>query len=1225
MDVPITVTLSSSNGVTYNVAAGKTLSLTISSSASTFYSDCTHASLSCSISGLIISLNNGGTSAVSVAGSSIVVNGWVDTGATNSAATYNVQITYDGGSLIETCASAASGGFQVSGAALVNVVTLGSFSSMANQGARGVWSFTFSYPRIIRKSYDFALNVGALAGPTTGRDVANYRCMILQGGAVSNAWSTLTSISSSTYVSTVTSKTLFASGGTFTYKCLGGASPDSSVAFTNLATGTVERSAGGTKVTASSIPTANQYTVPTPASAAAATLSAVTLSKFFNTRGFESDYIFSFIPAAANITTNGRIVVEFSQSIPPRFNRFGRVDCFLNETPVFCESPAGTERRVHVWPNMPLSTVQTASYVLRIAGVTQPNSLGANDADSNKKIYFALSSGSDPSAGLTEQAFLTETWDASLSSATIASILIHDFTYQVSKIRSSSSFTYVLNFPASTFTTVGTILWVQLPPSVVRSIFYGSSPSFTFVRVGDSTSTNIVSSSAVLRAGRVAVVMKADAINAVSCNYTLTINGIATPQIPSQPGFVRDDFKIYIADTTNTTVLSSTASGSRNTSTYISWTTGSYSAAQLLFWYDPNGNQVNMVDVSVGTYQTLVFLSASMNLISNTFTFSINGGNSSAFLTAPKDPNYPVRAVVGSTQAPVYIAAKTGTTPGAYYVSWSSSDTTGYSPIQNLDLRVVSTNCTPALVSNTFNVPFGGTSDPIVVDFSKCIPVADVTIMANVTSGFNMTNPLGISLSNQQTQTASLTWTNMNANYRVSFYAVSQQGSNGTNTAGAATISFTMSGTNGANINSPGTVTINLVQASTVAPVPLTPTISGSMLSVGCDQSGSNFFALATFTNAAGYNLTYINSQTQAVNVPVTKPADNDATYTVLGYVAGLTPPALSTVNLAGYLKSGGNLTVYSYCQSNSLVASTNASSLNWVQPDNGGTTVSLKATFKSPLSSSQKVAFACALVKNLLITSKRVLTDEGKWCTTLRVLQSNTTTNATNTTTTTNTTTVNTTTQNATYSTYFYILKDYLAANDSAGASVQANILSSTYLPGLINSIGDTSFPVVSSVYMTGTVVNVTTNANGQTIVPVVNYNSSVTDTTSINATFTLTNMNGVIYAGVEPNVNTSSIPNATNLVRGLNGNGVALTYFNYTVATQNVPVTVSLTNLTNNTQYLLYYVANNMDISFNGLYSGVVNITVSTNAPSSSFGSVISMSMMVLAAVFLALFGMI
>ena len=202
--------------------------------------------------------------------------------------------------------------------------------------------------------------------------------------------------------------------------------------------------------------------------------------------------------------------------------------------------------------------------------------------------------------------------------------------------------------------------------------------------------------------------------------------------------------------------------------------------------------------------------------------------------------------------------------------------------------------------------------------------------------------------------------------------------------------------------------------------------------------------------------------------------------------------------------------------------------------------------------------------------------------------------------------------------------MQDYLASSDLTASTVQANIQQTSYLKTLIAATGDSTFPNISSALMTASIVN-TTSVNGQTVIPVVNYVSSVTDTSSINATLTLTNMNGVVFAGVEPNVNTSSIPNATNLVQGLNGNGVSLSAFGYTVASQNVSVTISLTNLTNNTQYLLYYVGNNMDFSYNGLFSSVVNITVSTNAPSSSFGSVISISMMVLAAVFLALFGMI
>jgi len=720
--------------------------------------------------------------------------------------------------------------------------------------------------------------------------------------------------------------------------------------------------------------------------------------------------------------------------------------------------------------------------------------------------------------------------------------------------------------------------------------------------------------------------MNADSVNSASCNYTLTINNVYSPMNPSATGMIRDDFTIFTS-TDNITVAASTASGSRNTTTYISWNTGSYASSKILLWYDALFNQLMLpVQVTLGTYNALVFLSASLNTFTNTFNFSVNGGNSSAILTVPKNPAYPIRAVLGSTAAPVYLAAVTGSVQGIYFLQWSSTDTSGYTPVPNLDIIVVASNCTPILPVTSFNVPFGGgTSDPIIIDFSQCIPATDVTVTANVTSGYNLSSSVGISLSGAQTATSSLTFTNMNGNYKVAFYAVSNSGSTGTNTAGAATISFTMSGTNGANINTPGTVTINLVQAITTAPNPMTPTISSaSVLGVGCDQTGTNYFALATFTNAASYNITYINSVTQFVKVPLTTPAQTDPYYTVLGYVSGLTISTYSSVSLAGYLKAGANLTVYSYCMSNSLVPSTNASSLNWLQPDNGGKTVVLQASFYAPLTSSQKLELTCAIVKSLVISSRLVQDDQGQWCTSLRVLQNTTSTSNSTTNSTTTTTTTNNTTTNTTYPAYFYILKNYLAATDNTSTLVASSIASSTYLSSLISTTSDSSFPTPSSNWFNATYIS--TSNNNSTTVPVVNYISAVTSTTSINATFNLTNINGVVYAGVEPNVaNATSTPNVSNLIQGYDGYNIQLASFGFAVASAGIPVTINFTGLTNSTQYYIYYVANNMDISINGLYSTISNQTVSTNTPGSSFGSVIRISMMVFGLIMLALFGMI
>ena len=84
-DVPITITLTSSNGVNFKLLAGDYLSLAISTSATfTFFSDCTHISLGCSITSTTISLTNNKGTLLSLPDSNIVINGWVDTGLIGS-------------------------------------------------------------------------------------------------------------------------------------------------------------------------------------------------------------------------------------------------------------------------------------------------------------------------------------------------------------------------------------------------------------------------------------------------------------------------------------------------------------------------------------------------------------------------------------------------------------------------------------------------------------------------------------------------------------------------------------------------------------------------------------------------------------------------------------------------------------------------------------------------------------------------------------------------------------------------------------------------------------------------------------------------------------------------------------------------------------------------------------------------------------------------------------
>jgi len=1235
-DVPIVITLTSTNGVTFNLAVKDYLNLALTSTQnSTFYTDCIHSSFNCSAlpsTTTTFTLSNilgNPPSPLSISDSTITINGWIDTGSIGSACTYSVAISYNGNSnTIEQCSSSSTGGIKVSGAALVNVVSMDSWTFMSNEGARGVFSFAFSYPRLIRIGYDFELNVGPLAGPN--QNSVNYRCLILQNKVVSNLWLSITGISAG-YVSTVTSKSYLSTGGNFTYKCIGGNSPDGSVDFTNLATGTLERKPGGTAIT--TLPAANQYTVPTPSLPPEASSSSASISKFFNTRGFDSDYSISFTPVANNISTTGLILVEFSESISPKYNKYGLPECYVNGFLAYCEF--SDERRILVWPTVDLLTTSFDDYTVTIAGVTQPNGFAPGDLDSNMQIYFALCPTSDCYAEVTESAYLSETWDAASTSTSIASIFIHYFAYSMSKFRATTTFTFILNIPATSFTADGSILWIQFPGSLASPLFYNSTPVFSFVRVFDLTNTNLVQNYSLLSARRYAVAMAADDFNTIAINYTLTISGIPTPDTPSPQGVIREDFRIWTSND-NVSVQASTASGNRNLTNYISWNEGSMASSKILYWYDSSYNVIQGTTyegttyawVSTGVFNAQIYLSAGLAAFSSTFNYSIIGGSAYNFNLLPTNPSYPFIAMSGSKTSSFYIGAFAGNNEGLYYLQWADTDTSGYSSIPILNIMAVQTMYTPNLIANSFNVPYGGgISDPIVIDFSSCIPVEDVTVIATIVIGFDSTDSWGITLNGQQSQSLSLNFSSMTASYQMSFFAFSNIGSSGTNNESVAIISFSMAGTDGAYYNSPDNVTINLVKGSTIIPNPMTPTLSNSNLGLGCDSQGSNLFALATYSNAAQYNGSYIEAQSYTQKISLTSLDPNDPNYTLFGYVYGLLPSTYSYINLSGFLKAGGNLTVYSYCLSTSMTLSTTSTKLNWIQPDNGGTTLMLEAFFSAPLTSDQKVSVACALVNMLELSVNVVETDEGTFCNNYssRLLQNstNSTYSTTINSTTNSTTTTNTSNSSSTvsYSAYFYILKNYLASSDNTSAEVLTQISNSSFLPYLVAQLSNVSLPTLTSNTFYSVVLSLSST------VPIINLTSIAIDIQSINATFNLTNINGMIYAGIEAIVvNGTATPNASSLIQGLDGLQINLASTGFVVASAGAPVTINFTNLALNTTYYIYYVANNMDISINDLFSpvGVANATTLIVEPgsSASFGSIMKSSLMVMIIIILSIF---
>jgi hypothetical protein len=309
------------------------------------------------------------------------------------------------------------------------------------------------------------------------------------------------------------------------------------------------------------------------------------------------------------------------------------------------------------------------------------------------------------------------------------------------------------------------------------------------------------------------------------------------------------------------------------------------------------------------------------------------------------------------------------------------------------------------------------------------------------------------------------------------------------------------------------------------------------------------------------------------------------------------------------------------------MTLSTTSTKLNWIQPDNGGTTLMLEAFFSAPLTSDQKVSVACALVNMLELSVNVVETDEGTFCNNYssRLLQNstNSTYSTTINSTTNSTTTTNTSNSSSTvsYSAYFYILKNYLASSDNTSAEVLTQISNSSFLPYLVAQLSNVSLPTLTSNTFYSVVLSLSST------VPIINLTSIAIDIQSINATFNLTNINGMIYAGIEAIVvNGTATPNASSLIQGLDGLQINLASTGFVVASAGAPVTINFTNLALNTTYYIYYVANNMDISINDLFSpvGVANATTLIVEPgsSASFGSIMKSSLMVMIIIILSIF---
>ena len=1177
VNTQVTYRLPKATGSADSLTPGKiSFSISVPSSAPTFIS-CEHSSLVCSMSTQTVILSNFNVDSEFVLSKgSISITIIVDTPAM-SKTTHSCNVKY-ADITTEQCSTEGNPvSFDLTATSQTSVISLDKSPKFVNmKGARGTFSFSFMYTRPIRKGYVFIFNLGFFVGPTA--TAKNFRCVVTnQNGLVSNNFISLST--KDLTKSTLEVRSSILSGGTFIYKCIGASTTDFSQNSQNSITATYERVSPAAIIGS----TSEETKIPVISSILdSASPASISLNKLYRTLGFDSDYTFTFLPYTNDVGLNGRIIVEFSACIPPKLNSGGIAECYLNEVPAFCSLT--DERRVSVWPNTYLRKNSTKSYTLKIAGVTQPTEI-----DENGQIYFALDSDDNPLNGLIEQAFIQDVFESTGSLPSI--IYIHDFSITTNKIRTTTSISVQVLLPANTMVSGGS-LYAQFPASFSKSLFYSPSATCSVKRVSDSSGSEYSRSCNLLRGRKFIINLSSDALNTIPLNYTIIFANLLSPQKVDSLYF-REDIRIFTLSTDNTTILATTATGNRNSSLYLSFI--AEPNVILLNWLDSKAIlATTYVDVNVGLYKSMPAIATSGDNFNNTFNWQFGGNNLSSFVTTQtfSIDQTNLKIVTGSFKSQFYIGAKESVMPGIYYLSTTKNGDVGntYSQLPFLDIRAIITPCVVTVPGNTYNIPTGGFSAPIALDFSKCIPMTDVVVTANLTNG----NLYSLKFENGLTvQSQTLKYDNINSNYMLYFYVLSET-TTANITSGSSVIQFTVSGTDASFITIQSSISVALMAPSIDSPVvqnpQVYPNVGVTTVSFSCSQPGNVYFAIGLYGSSSKVTLASIIAATQKLKISLTNPKEDDLNYLIFGYSNYPQANIYQGVEIANRLKAGDNYTVVTYCVNQNNVASSNFGTMTFVQSDNGAKTLGVTFKFRSStLTDKQRSEIACGITRYFAIPPKRVLTEDAISCTTLyrRDLQILDATNSSN-----------SSTSSAVYNQYsWYIIKDYLSGYDQSYQTFQTQMRDVTFSKNVfqMTTLGEKGFPLVDSVSYQ--VVDSYSTLNSANVFPLMSINEPIVTDRTVSLSVSISNIDGYLYAGLG-GVNAVK-PSLIQLRKGLDGNGTTLLTKYYFFAANKSITYFNFTNLVNKTNYTLYFGASNTDPSINSLTTEVYERKIRTLDP--------------------------
>lgn len=207
--------------------------------------------------------------------------------------------------------------------------------------------------------------------------------------------------------------------------------------------------------------------------------------------------------------------------------------------------------------------------------------------------------------------------------------------------------------------------------------------------------------------------------------------------------------------------------------------------------------------------------------------------------------------ILGKPTTYFQLAAKdTGTSPGLYTLQFTKTGDTNnaYTNIPPLTLVVQNTQCALTTNANTYTLPLGGTTLPIIIDAINCIPINSI----NFTVAFTGTGNTQFTVDNDRS-TLSLSSSTVDGKlYFIFKHTVPGSGSLVAGNSVTATISI--SGTDSAYFAAIAPFTLTLVDATTFQTFPTGQALSAPSLSANtatfqlqCSQASRIYWGLGIY------------------------------------------------------------------------------------------------------------------------------------------------------------------------------------------------------------------------------------------------------------------------------------------------------------------------------------------------------------------------------------------